>query len=144
MRFPAIRVQQWLPEWSKFTYSTDYQQRQPEPYFYLCSLPAKLITRLSSIPRRGERDETGRQVARGPRTADPNVQRGHTVERSEEIGRYVHAGYPWAALGVRDRTTYLESRKPGILPTAIIANVLGDDAKRLGVALDPADQIRFV
>jgi DGQHR domain-containing protein len=144
MDFPAIRVEQWLEEWSDFAYSDEHLQRKPEPFFYLCSLPASLIVRLSSIPRRGEPDEAGKRVAIGPRKDDPNVQRRHTAERSAEIRRYVQGGYPWAALGVRDSQKYLESRKPGLLPTAIIANVLGDNAERLGRSLDQADQIRFV
>lgn len=141
MRIRAVRVNQWLPGWTEFRYSIKDRQRQPEPYFYIASLSAELLTRLSNIPRRGELDETGKRVARGPRVSDINIQRALTTERSQEIRRYVKGGYPWAALGQRERGRHAESLKPGLLPTAIVANVLAEGERRMALSLDPSDTI---
>lgn len=133
--------------WDEFDYPAEARQRRPEPRFYLTSLPAGLLYRLSNVPRRGEprRDEKNveRQVAEGPRIADTNIQRGFTQERSQEIGRYIFGGYPWAALAQRDRAKYIGSRKPGLLPTAIIVNVLAPGSIRMGHELAANDAVEL-
>ena len=50
MRIPAIRVRQWLNEWDEFNYDEASRQRKPQPHFYVCSMSAPLLRRLSPNP----------------------------------------------------------------------------------------------
>ena len=132
MRIPAIRVRQWLDAWDGFPYDPGERQRKPEPDFYLCSIDARLLRRLSGVRRR---------EATGPRGDDIGIQRGHEKDRSEEIRRFVEAGYPWAELRTDDKQKFPNLRKPGWLPTAIVANLVSADTKREGFKAEPDDLV---
>ena len=132
MRIPAIRVRQWLTEWDDFEYNESLLQGKPPPHFYICSMPAPLLRRLAGVHRR---------QASGPRAADHGVQRGHDEKRSEEINRYVQAGYPWASLNSNQQDQFPELKKPGWLATAIVGNLVSAETQRYGVKADPKDII---
>lgn len=132
MRIPAIRVRQWLSEWDSYDFDVAARQRKPEPFFYVCSMSAPLLRRLSGVRRR---------QALGPRAADVGIQRGHDTERSIEIGRFIRAGYPWASLNTNQRNRFPNLRKPGWLPTAVVANLVSANTDRFGVKADPDDLI---
>ena len=132
MRIPAIRVRQWLTEWDDFEYSEALLQGKPPPHFYLCSMPAPLLRRLSGVQRRQDS---------GPRAADFGIQRGHDKERSMEIARYVKVGYPGASLNTNQENEFPELRKPGWLSTAIVGNLVSAKTQRYGVKADPQDII---
>ena len=132
MRITAIKVNQWLKEWDKFKYDEASRQRKPQPYFYVCSMPAALLRRLSGVNRR---------EARGPRAADIGIQRGHDEERSNTIRRFIKAGYPWASLNTEQQERFLNLRKPGWLPTAVVGNLVSTTTERVGVKADPKDLI---
>ena len=132
MRIPAIKVNQWLEEWDAYQFNEEDSQRKPEPHFYLASIPASLLTRLSNIPRRGIETASGRQQASGPRAADRNIQRGHEPDRSESIKGFVNGGYPWATLSKIDQDRFLNLRKPGWLATALVLNVVNATSIREG------------
>lgn len=53
-------------------------------------------------------------------------------KRSQEIRRYVQGGFPWSTLSdsVKNSPENEHLKMPGILPTAIVANILGPDEKR--------------
>ena len=116
MRIPAIKVSQWLPEWDGFSYSEEDHQRKPEPHFYVSSVPASILEKLSNIPRRGESTSAGRRQAAGPRVDDIGIQRGYERDRSTQIGGFLEGGYPWATLRPSDRERFAHLKKPGWLP----------------------------
>ena len=132
MRIPAIRVRQWLQEWDAYNFDEAARQRKPQPYFYVCSMPAPLLRRLSGVRRR---------EAAGPRVTDIGIQRGHDEKRSEEISRFVRAGYPWASLNTRQQQRFPDLKKPGWLPTAVVANLVSASTERYGIKAAPRDLI---
>ena len=131
-RVPALLVKQWLPAWDSFSYSVDARQRKPEAYFYMASVPAGLLRRLAGFRRR---------KATGPRALDIGIQRAHDEDRSSEIARFIEAGHPWASLNTRDQERFPDLRKPGWLPTAIIANLVTKRTRRSGQRPDDRDLI---
>ena len=143
MRIPAIKVNQWLPEWDEFLYSEDDNQRKPEPHFYVSSIPASILRKLSNIPRRGDGTFTGHQQASGPRTADKGIQRGFEQGRSMQIKGFLEGGYPWATLRQSHRERFADLKKPGWLPTAIVLNVLKQSSSRDNTNPDPGDLVRI-
>ena len=132
MRISAIQVRQWLREWDSYDFDEASRQRRPKPYFYICSMPAPLLRRLSGVRRR---------EASGPRAADIGIQRGHDVGRSIEIGRFIKAGYPWASLNTDQQRRFPNLRKPGWLPSAVVANLIGTTTERFGIKADPRDLV---
>ena len=134
MKIPAIRVQQWLDDWDSYNFSESVRQRKPDPYFYVCSMSAPLLRRLSGVRRR---------EATGPRASDIGIQRGHDERRSGEIWRFVKAGYPWASLNTSQQTRFREMKKPGWLPTAVVANLLTESSERAGLKVAPSDHIQI-
>ena len=132
MRIPAIRVRQWLTEWNSYDFDEAARQRKPPPHFYVCSIPAPVLRRLSGVKRR---------EAAGPRAADLGIQRGHDEARSIEISRFIKAGYPWASLNTDQQNRFPTLRKPGWLPTAVVANLVSARTERYGVKADPRDLI---
>ena len=136
MRIPAIRVRQWLRDWDNYQFDEAARQRKPERYFYVCSMPAALLKRLSGVRRREDSDLR-------PRVEDIGIQRGHDAARSQEIGRFVQAGYPWATLNTAQRERFPDLKKPGWLPTAVVANLVGPDTERVGLKPEPSDIIKI-
>ena len=132
MRIPAIRVRQWLREWDTYNFDEAARQRKPQPYFYVCSMSAPLLRRLSGVRRR---------EASGPRVADIGIQRGHDEGRSAEISRFVRAGYPWASLKTDQQQLFPQLQKPGWLPTAVVANLVSETTERGGVRAARKDLI---
>ena len=129
----ALIVHQWLRTWDAVRYNSNEHRRKPEPHFYLFTLPATELKALSGIYRRSAAE--GRV-----RSSDLGIQRRHDEERSAQIGKFVHHGYPWSELSERQRKLegYDDLRKPGWLPTAIVVNILGHGDKRRGKS--PADE----
>ena len=132
MRIPAIQVRQWLRDWDSYNFDEVSRQRKPQPYFYICSMSAPLLRRLSGVRRR---------EALGPRAADLGIQRGHDVQRSREISRFIKAGYPWASLNTEQQHRFSQLRKPGWLPTAVVANLVSASTERSGIRAEPRDLI---
>lgn len=134
-RFPALRVKQWLEEWNTVTFTPDTPRRRPEPHFYLFSMPAPLLRRLSDVYRR---------QADRPRKEDLAIQRKHVPDRSEEIRQFIHGGFPWSELPKHKRESleFANLRMPGWLPTAIVVNILGPDSRRHGKTVAEEDLVR--
>lgn len=116
---PALKVRQWLEEWEALDFKPDANQAKPKPHFYLFSMPASELRKLSDIYRRGT--EEGLR-----RSDDLRIQRKLDPVRSEEISRYVRGGYPWSALNEAKRAKPENDslKKPGWLPTALVVNLL--------------------
>lgn len=137
MPVPALRVQQWLPDWNAVRW--DAARRQSEPsrkHYYVLSLSARLLKRLSGIQRRSVTTNV-------PRAEDIGIQRFHDRDRSAEIREYVRYGYPWSDLPAKRRASpeFADLQKPGWLPTAIIVNIPGEGATRRDLTLDTRDAI---
>ena len=132
MRIPAIRVRQWLSDWNDFEFDEASHQRKPQPYFYVCSMSANLLRRLSGVRRR---------EASGPRALDLGIQRGHDEGRSVRISRYIKAGYPWATLNTDQQNRFPNLQKPGWLPTAIVGNMVSATTQRDGTKAESHDLI---
>ena len=81
----ALRVKQWLPEWERVNFDPLQNQAKPEPHFYVFSMSAAQLRKLSAIYRRDATDMTARKE-------DLGIQRRHDPERSAEIRRYVVEG----------------------------------------------------
>lgn len=122
---PAIRVRQWLPDWDSIHFDPNSQQAQPKPYFFLCSIKARDLKTLTGVYRRSIKGGLAR-------AKDPNVQRGHEEERSRIIREFVRYGYPWCEMpDVRRSSLSAKNlQKPGWLPTAILVNILPENAIR--------------
>lgn len=134
---PALRVNQWLPEWKKVPFAPKFHRRQPEPHFYLFKLPASWLKALSGIYRRTTQ---GGQL----RSRDLGIQRRHDQRRSDEIRQFVQYGYPWSELSnaKRESGEFDDLRKPGWLPTAIVVNILQSGDKRRSLEVAAKDIIK--
>jgi len=130
----ALRVQQWLSHWDSFHFDEGTHQSKPEDAFYATSIPAGLLRRLAYVSRRG---------TKGSRLLDLGIQRGHDEERSRGISLFIDGGYPWASLPKAQRAQRLESRKPGWLPTSVVANIVGTSQNPSDSAPDEKDLIRI-
>ncbi len=133
----ALKIHQWLKAWDKIDYSPKEHRKKPAPHFYIFSLSAQELRRLSGISRR-------QATKVSSRAAELGIQRQHDAERSEEINRFVEFGFPWSTLSERKRKTdeFRDLRKPGWLPTAIVVNVIEKGDERRGAKVAPNDLIQ--
>jgi hypothetical protein len=133
---PALKVNQWLPEWDKVPFSPEFHRKRPKPYFYLFTLPAPWLKSLSGIYRRTARPGQSRST-------DLGIQRRHDERRSDEIHDFVQYGFPWSELSPSKRliADFNDLRKPGWLPTAIVVNILQVGDLRRNVAMLAKDAI---
>lgn len=116
LKISGLINRQWLREWDVVKFDENYR-RKPRPHFYIFSIKASTLKRLSKVyPRKSE----------GNRTKDVGIQRRHDPERSSDIKKYVQGGFPWAELSARQKDDPENNhlKMPGWLPTAIIANIL--------------------
>jgi DGQHR domain-containing protein len=133
---PALRVNQWLPEWDEVHFDPNQHRRPPDPYFFQFSLPANVLKRLTGVHKRTAR--TGQR-----RSEELSTQRLHQKERSDEIADFVRFGFPWSRLSAKQRETqHRDLRKPGWLPTAILINILTDQDERDGRRVHQDDLVR--
>ncbi len=133
---PALITRQWLVEWGEVKFSEEEWRRKPEPVFYVFTLPAAVLKRLS---------KTYSREAEGPRSKDTRIQRSLDKKRSAEIGRFIHGGFPWSDLSERQKQSeeFHDLRMPGWLPTAIVANILSPGTRRGNSNINSADVIRI-
>jgi DGQHR domain-containing protein len=126
----ALKVRQWLEVWNDITFDPEQNQSRPNEHFYLCSISASRLRKLSGIYRRSTD-----QVQ--PRKDDLRIQRKHDPERSEEIRLFVEGGHPWSGLSEAKRRNPENDglKKPGWLPTAVVVNILRPGDERGGQAL---------
>lgn len=47
MRVPALRVNQWPDAWDSFEYLAKEHQSKPEDHYYMASIPAVILRRLT-------------------------------------------------------------------------------------------------
>ena len=120
--FTGLKVHQWLPEWEDIGFDESAFRRRPKPYFYLFSIPAQDLKRLTGIHRRST-DERSSNVS------DTGIQRAHQPARSDEIARFIRYGFPWSDLSETRRRSgnFDDLKKPGWLPTSIVVNIVAND-----------------
>ena len=135
----ALKVRQWLKEWEKVNFDERARRSQPEPHFYLFTLPASDLKALSGIQRR---TTEGRKLG----FQDIGIQRRHDKSRSDEIHEFIYFGYPWSVLSEAKRNSgqFNDLRKPGWLPTAIVINILKAGDERRGQKVAEKDLIAVV
>lgn len=135
---PALRVNQWLPSWDNVNFDESQNQAKPEPYFYLFSMSARDLRKLSAIYRRSTENGDARKN-------DLGIQRRHDPHRSAEISRYVTEGFPRSGLSEPQRRNPENAnlQKPGWLPTAVVVNILKPGEKRNGVEIEPENVIEI-
>ena len=133
----ALRVRQWLDHWDNVNFDPQEGQSEPEEYFYLFSIAAKDLRKLSATYRRDASKGEARQD-------DLGIQRRHEPTRSEEIRRYIREGFPASTLTAAQRSKNADEnlQKPGWLPTAIVVNILKPGDKRNSKALDGSKAIK--
>lgn len=131
----AYKVKQWLKEWNDIDFSDEEMRRKPDDYFLMFKIDARLLKRLSDVHRRSA--ETDRKEN------EASVQRSLKQSRSQEIHHYIRGGFPWSTISEEQQISpeYKELKMPGILPTAIIANILGPGVERGNYALNEEDRI---
>ena len=124
-RLPMLRVNQWMNEWDDINFNSEELRRKPKPYFYTFSIDARLLKRLSDVHRRNSEDRT-------------SIQRKKSDARVKEITNYIEGGFPWSTLTREQQRTveHAKLKMPGLLPTAIIINILSPNEKRNGKILE--------
>ncbi|SFF99712.1 DGQHR domain-containing protein [Curtobacterium sp. YR515] len=139
MGIPGIRVKQWLERWNDAEFDRAKFQSEPPHEFYLSSIPASTLRALGTAH---QRDASSMQA----RDTDTAIQRQLQPDRSLEISRYIQDGYPLSSIRTRELDTDQERslRKPGWLPTAIIANIVPAGQKRGEQVVQVQDEMRVV
>lgn len=132
LEITAVKVNQWLNDWNDVQFGP--QRAKPQPFFYVFSINATMLKRLSKVyPRKADEK----------RNSEVGVQRKHDPERSEKIRQYVFGGFPWSDLSESKRKSdeFSDLKMPGWLPTAIIANILAPNSIRGGQKIKSEDII---
>lgn len=134
----GIRVQQWLPDWDEVPTDPTKHQSPPPREFYVASMRASQLRALSDVHQRAA--EAGK-----PRAEDTFVQRTLEQDRTAEIRQYIRVGYPLSSLGARKMSAAEERslRKPGWLPSALIANVIPAGDERGPARVADADAMKI-
>lgn len=127
-------MKQWLDRWSDAEFDGKKFQSEPPHEFYLASIPASTLRALGTAH---QRDASQMQS----RSLDTAIQRQLQPDRSEEISRYIQDGYPLSSIRTRDLDEEQQRslRKPGWLPTAIIANIVPAGEVRGEQVVDAVD-----
>ncbi len=134
-KITAIRVRQWLTTWEEIQWEQDKERRRPEEHFYMFSISAIDLRRLSGVNRRN--------LNESQRSLDLGIQRRHDPERSAEIKKYIQYRFPWSKLShlKQQSGSFDDFKKPGWLPTAIVVNILGRNEKRRGKVVEVDDLV---
>lgn len=134
--FQAYKVNQWLKEWDEINFTKEEKRTQPKPFYLMFKMDARLLKRLSDVHRR---------KANTARSEDLQVQRKHTESRSQEIRNYIRGGFPWSTISEEQRVSeeYKDLKMPGLLPTAVIANIIGTSSERNGKRVDQSNEIKI-
>lgn len=127
-KIPMLRVNQWMNSWDYINFDSKEFRQKPKPTFYTFSIDARLLKRLSDVHRRKTEDRTA-------------VQRKKSDARIKEISHYIEGGFPWSTLSDEQRRSSDNDtlKMPGLLPTAIIINILSPEATRNGKTIKKED-----
>ena len=128
---PMLSVNQWMNDWNDVNFTEDLRSK-PLPKFYLFSIDARVLKRISDVHRRAP--------------GGKDVQRKASSERINEIKNYIEGGFPWSTLSEVDRNKRdnFKLKMPGLLPTAIIANLIPVGTERNRKTLKEEDEIKII
>jgi hypothetical protein len=134
-KITAIKVNQWLTNWDDVDFDLPMRSK-PEDHFYIFKMDIRLLKRISDVHRRGSSK---------PRRQEINIQRSHKEERSIEIRNYVEYGFPLSTVQDRDRGLQENNglKMPGLLPTAILVNIIGANERRGNSQIQANDLIKI-
>lgn len=131
----CFKVEQWLNEWDEVDFDLPMRSK-PEGHFYMFKMDIRLLKRISDVHRRKTQKARSEEI---------NIQRNLKEDRSIEIKNYVHKGFPLSTLNEKDRLN--EDNKilqmPGVLPTAILINILGPDQRRGNSTINEDDLVKI-
>lgn len=131
----CFKVEQWLEEWDDVGFDLPMRSK-PDGHFYMFKMDIRLLKRISDVHRRKAQKARGQEI---------NIQRNLKEDRSVEIKNYVHKGFPLSTLNEKDRAN--ENNKtllmPGMLPTAILINILGPNQKRGNSTIKNEDLVKI-
>jgi len=130
---PMLKVHQWMNDWDDIDFKSPLRSK-PKPFFYMFNIDARLLKKLSDVHRR---------KPDGNRGDDILVQRDKNDQRVGEIRKYIEGGFPWSTISRQEQklAENADLKMPGLLPTAIIANIIGPGQNRNGRNLDKKDQL---
>lgn len=115
---PLLKATQWMESWRLAIESEGKENKTPFPKeFYIASVPLKTLRALAGVSKRDLDDRRQNNRATG-------YQREHQSERSIEIARYISYGYPLSKQKGLDIKSNANLVHPGLLPTAILANIV--------------------
>ncbi len=136
---PALKVNQWLNEWNEINFEANEHKAKPDPFFYIFSIKASVLRKLSGIQRREDDPEQRMQ------SEEIGIQRKHDTKRSKEIKNYIKHGYPWSSLSPAKQKDpeYKSIQKPGWLPTSIVINILKESDLRREKKVQPNDLVKI-
>lgn len=123
-KLAALKVRQWMPNWDDAKYEPAPPRSKPQDHFFLFSMNAYDLRRLSGIYRR--------DATKQP-TEDMGIQRRYIPEKSAEIYKYILDGFPLSKINrsrLVDQSELHTLRMPGWLSTAVVVNILGATAER--------------
>ncbi|WP_296143096.1 DGQHR domain-containing protein [uncultured Flavobacterium sp.] len=132
-KIQTLKVNQWLSQWDDIDF-TQPMRKKPQSNYFIFSMDIRLLKRLSDVHRRKSNVK---------KVEDTFIQRGHDAKRSLEINKFVEGGFPWSTLSDKDKLAPENQtlKMPGILPTAIVANILGKGERRGKAEINLADLI---
>lgn len=133
----ALKVFQWLTEWDEAVFDPIPPRGKPEPHFYLFTMSAYELKRLTGIYRRS---------AHLAPAEDTGIQRRHDPDRSAEILRYLQDGFPLSRIDRRklvDQSEVRSLRMPGWIPSSVLVNILtqSDERGPKGSKVAPTDLV---
>lgn len=117
--YPAVKINQWQNQWDELEWDTENYRRKPNPFFYILSMSAKDLIKLSNVYARDLNNAQNR-------AEDLGIQRMHNKNRSKKIKEFIKYGYPYCDFNaaVRADPERIKMKKPGWLPTGIVINLL--------------------
>lgn len=118
-KYTALRVDQWRDQWNTIEWNNEAYRRKPNPSFYLLSMSARDLIKLSNVHQRSTKNADSR-------SDDLGIQRMHNEKRSKKIQEFIKYGYPYCDFkeSIRKNPESEKMKKPGWLPTGIVINIM--------------------
>lgn len=137
-KYSALKVDQWRKQWDSIDWNEDAYRRKPNPSFYLLSMSARDLIKLSNVHQRSTKDNESRGD-------DLGIQRMHNEKRSKKIQEFIKYGYPYCDFkeSIRKNIESDKMKKPGWLPTGIVINIMHSPKRKNDpiYKVDEADKI---
>lgn len=118
-KYNALKVNQWRNQWNDIEWDSEVFRRKPHPSFYILSMSARDLIKLSNVHQRSTKGNESR-------SDDLGIQRTHNEKRSKKIQEFIKYGYPYCDFkeSIRKNSESHKMKKPGWLPTGIVINIM--------------------